>query len=603
MPTEQTNALTSRFAQHLRQQATQPRTADLEGYVQMLQGRDRLFEATAAATKVLLTLENLDEAINAALEIFLQESGCDRIKVLENCFDASSISPNFSTVIYERVRPGIFRQMSHLASRRTSNEGIEAFLEQYFLKGDGFSGLLDEWVEPLRSAMAAFQVKSSCSVPIRVNGKWWGMLALNYCQAEVQINPAEFAVLRTIADCIGSAIQRDRTQQALLEAEQHRSAELSKANTAMRRSIDWLAHEPEINAFLGHLLEELAAQVVAQDAVIFLYDAQEHTLQPFVGVIDDEITFSPPLIRKFSAHGWLGWDVLLRSPNPIHFDMDTEPHLFLPEYLEYHRRRNNQGIVCTLLQQGDEPLGLIRFGCVRKTLSENELVLVQSLAQQATLAIQLTRLAEEAKQAALLQERTRMAQEIHDTLAQAFGGILMQLQAANCFAANQPEKAQTHLLTAQTLAQDGLTEARRSVWTLYLETSEYENPAQTIAKFIEQTMSRQSVPIDLAIDGSPYRLHPDLGLNLLRIAQEAIANALRHAQAQTIQVRLNYSPQTLQLTIRDDGCGFEPQSPSSGFGLLGMQQRAAKLGATWQLASQLGQGATITVFLVDPATP
>jgi signal transduction histidine kinase len=278
--------------------------------------------------------------------------------------------------------------------------------------------------------------------------------------------------------------------------------------------------------------------------------------------------------------------------------------LFLPEYLEYHRRRNNQGIVCTLLRQDEQPLGFIGFGCcIRKAFSENELELVQSLAQQATLAIQLTRLAEEAQQAALLQERTRMAREIHDTLAQAFGGISMQLQAATYFADTQPKKAQIHLLTAQALAQDGLAEARRSVWTLYLETSEYEDLAQTIAKFIEQTASGQSAQIKLAIDGIPYRLHPDVGLNLLRIAQESITNALRHAHAQTIQIYLSYGPETLKLTIHDDGCGFEPQSPSRGFGLLGMQQRAARIGATWHLVSQSGLGTTIVVTIANPTIP
>jgi signal transduction histidine kinase len=437
-----------------------------------------------------------------------------------------------------------------------------------------------------------------------VKGQWWGVLCLDYCREAIRVSPAEIAVLRAIADCIGSAIQRDRTQQALLEAEQNRSAELAKVNTAMRRSIDWLAHEPDMNAFLGHLLEELATQVDAQDAMIFLYDAQEHTLQTSVGIIDDEITFFAPFAQKISVNEWLGWDVLLRSPKPQPFDLETESHLFLPEYLEYHRRRNNQGIVCTLLRQDEQPLGFIGFGCCnRKTFSEHELELVQSLAQQATLAIQLTRLAEEAQQAALLQERTRMAREIHDTLAQAFGGISMQLQAATYFADTQPEKAQIHLLTAQALAQDGLAEARRSVWTLYLETSEYEDLAQTIAKFIEQTASGQSAQIKLAIDGIPYRLHPDVGLNLLRIAQESITNALRHAHARTIQIYLSYSPETLKLTIHDDGCGFEPQSPSRGFGLLGMQQRAARIGGAWHLVSQSGLGTTIIVTIANPTIP
>jgi signal transduction histidine kinase len=403
-----------------------------------------------------------------------------------------------------------------------------------------------------------------------------------------------------IADCIGSAIQRDRTQKLILKAEQNRVLELAKSNDAMRRSINWLARDPDMNAFLGHLLQELAAQFDAQDAQIFLYNPHARTLQTLVGFADDEITFFPPYTSKENVNRWSGWEVLLQSPKPRPFNIDTESHLFLPDYLEFHRRRNNRGIVCTVLWQDEQPLGMIGFACRnRETFSESELELVQSLAQQATLAIQLMRLAEEAQQAALLQERTRMAREIHDTLAQAFGGILMQLQASTYFAETQPDQAQTHLLTAQALAQEGLAEARRSVWTLYLETTEYEDLAKAIAKFIQQTTSRQSIPIQFTIEGTPYALHPDLGLNLLRIVQEAIANALHHAQATTIQVHLSYSAQMLRLTIRDDGCGFDPQSPTYGFGLLGMQQRASRIGATWSLISQANQGTTIMITLTN----
>ncbi len=590
--------------QRERQQVAQQRTTDLEAYNQVLQGRDRLFAATAKAANVLLTLENFDTAVNTALQCIGKGIGCDYVVVLENRFQTPSLLPSSCDFLYEWAAPGLLPLSVSLGSTSLPAEllGLD-FMKQYFLEGNGFGGLTDIWNEPLRSVLASVQVQSTYVVPIRVDGQWWGVLGLDYCRAPIQISAAEISVLMAIADCIGSAIQRDRTQKALLEAEQNRSAELAKVNTAMRRSIDWLAHEPDMNAFLGHLLEELATQVEAQDAMIFLYNAQSRTLQTLVGLIDNEITFSPPFEPTLSVDDCLAWPVMLQSPNPRHFDPDTEAHLFMPGYLEYHRRRNNQGIVCVLLQQGNEPLGFIGFGCTRKKLLENELELVQSLAQQATLAIQLTRLAEEAQQAALLQERARMAREIHDTLAQAFGGILIQLQAATYFAATQPEKAQSHLATAQTLAKDGLVEARQSVWTLYLETSEYEDLAQTIAKFIEQTISGQSAQIKLVIDGTPYCLHPDVGLNLLRIAQEAITNALRHAHAQLIQIYLSYSPEMLKLTIHDDGCGFEPRSPSRGFGLLGMQQRAARIGATWHLVSQAGQGTTILVTIANPTTP
>jgi signal transduction histidine kinase len=592
------SAIQRNRTQQEREQAAQQRTTDLEEYNQRLIKRDQLLEVTARATNVLLTVDSIDIASNTALEILVEGTGCDRLVIMENVYESSSPMPTRYLNTIQKCLDPKFEISPTDDIKPAEAAALKDVFKKYFLEMGGFGGLLEEWDEPMKRWLATLQVQSSCSVPIQVNGQWWGILCFDYCRAPIQISPAEVAVLRTIADCIGSAIQRDRTQKLILQAEQNRVLELAKANDAMRRSIDWLAHDPDMNAFLGHLLQELAAQFDAQDAQIFLYNLPDRTLQTSIGLIGDQITFSPPYASTVNVDMWAGWEVLLQSPKPRPFSLDTESHLFLPDTLEFHRKRNNRGIVCTVLRQDEQPLGIIGFACRnRETFSESELELVQSLAQQATLAIQLTRLAEEAQQSALLQERTRMAREIHDTLAQAFGGILMQLQAFTCFAETQPDQAQTHLLTAQGLAREGLAEARRSVWTLYLETAEYENLAQAIAKFIQQAQSGQSIPIHLAIAGTPYTLNPDVGLNLLRIAQEAIANALRHADAKTIRIHLSYGAQALQLMICDDGCGFDPQSSTYGFGLLGMQQRAAQIGATWNLTSESGQGTTITIAL------
>lgn len=548
-----------------RQQAAQQRTADLEAYNQVLQGRDRLLEATAKVANVLLTVENFDEAINTALGMFLEAAGCDRISILENISEPSSLLPFRYKFIYEWATPGFSIRPTESESGYIAAEAIgKDFLEQYFLRGEGFGGLLEEWGDPLRSSLAAAQVQSSYSVPIRVNGQWWGLLSFDYCRAAIQISPAEIAVLRTIADCIGSAIQRDRTQKTILQAEQTRVAELVKANTALKQSLDTFAADSDLDRFIGNTLTAIAQQ------------------------------FDAPLI-EYWVHSQSG------SEASIHLAYWQGQILSAANGSIANATPSNMiSFLDIPLSVGDTNIGALSiYVPVHRTFSRQTIELAHALAQQLTLAVELTRLAEEAQQSALLQERTRMAREIHDTLAQAFGGILMQLQAFTYFAQTQPDQAQTHLLTAQALAQEGLTEARRSVWTLYLETTEYENLDQAIAKFIEQTQPRQTTPIHLEIEGTPYPLHPDLGLNLLRIAQEAITNALRHAQASTIQVNLSYNAQLLQLTIRDDGCGFEPQSSTLGFGLLGMQQRASRIGATWNLISHTGQGTTLMITLTN----
>jgi transcriptional regulator with GAF, ATPase, and Fis domain len=137
--------------------------------------------------------------------------GADRLKVLESNFDGSLHIPTSHTVIYEWTTSGIIQQMSHFDNGRISSEGIEAFLEQYFCHGNGFGGLVEEWSEPLRSLLTTTQVQSAYSTPIRVKGQWWGVLCVDYCHTPTQLDPAEVAVLKIIADCMGSTIQRDRT--------------------------------------------------------------------------------------------------------------------------------------------------------------------------------------------------------------------------------------------------------------------------------------------------------------------------------------------------------------------------------------------------------
>jgi signal transduction histidine kinase len=587
-------------------------------YNRSLHRRDQLLEATAKASNVLLALDNFEDAIAAALTIILEGAGCDRISILENRFDTSSILPPYCTLIYEQSRTALIKPVSLAEAELIRLEGIEvAFLEQYFLRGDGFGGLVEEWNEPLRSTLAAAQVQSAYAVPIRMKGQWWGVLCFDYCQEAIRLSLAEVAVLKMIADCVGSAIQRDRTQKTTQQVEQARTAELTKANYVLKQTVDLLANEPDLDRFLDQVLKGLAEQFESP-----LIQYWEHPAPGDVAYLRIACSHGQILTLADLPHDCLVTGVQIppeltgyenmhtRKRYYIVEDVPTDPiqqAIFSPLNFNLETWCTEQGIrklINIPLMQAEKTTGaLLLYFVSGHYLSEQQIELMYALAQQVTLATQLTQLAEVKQTEAIAQERSRMAREIHDTLAQAFGGISMQLQAFNYFASSQPEKAQTHLRIAQALASDGLTEARRSVWTLYLETTEYEDPAQTIAKFIEQTAPGQSVPIHLAIEGNPYPLHPDLGLNLLRIAQESITNALRHAQAQLIQVHLSYRPQFLQLMIRDNGCGFEPQLPTRGFGLSGMQQRADRIGADWHLVSLLGEGTTITVNLTHPAAP
>lgn len=196
--------------------------------------------------------------------------------------------------------------------------------------------------------------------------------------------------------------------------------------------------------------------------------------------------------------------------------------------------------------------------------------------------------------AGVLAERERLAGEIHDTLAQGFTAIIMQLEAART--ADDPSK---HLAQAGQTARDSLAEARRFVWALRPPALEDTHFEAGLRGTVERWSSAQGIPADLTVTGSPAaHLPPAVELAALRVLGEALANVARHAAAQHVTVTLSYMRDTLVLDVQDDGRGFDPQAPYSpapdgGFGLDGMRTRVADLGGTLTIESGPGVGTTI----------
>ncbi|HEY9710687.1 MAG TPA: PAS domain-containing protein, partial [Oculatellaceae cyanobacterium] len=203
-----------------------------------------------------------------------------------------------------------------------------------------------------------------------------------------------------------------------------------------------------------------------------------------------------------------------------------------------------------------------------------------------------------AEAASILEERNRMAREIHDTLAQSFTGIIIHARSAASKIAVDPQKAQSYLAQVQNLARTGLAEARRSVEALrrpYL--LENNDLLSAFKQLTTQLESSTGTTIMCEAIGIPYPLPSEVENNLLRIGQEALTNALKYATATEICVELIYQSTQCILRIKDDGQGFsiERSSSHNGFGLLGMTERADRIGAHLQLQSTPGQGTEIVV--------
>jgi signal transduction histidine kinase len=239
----------------------------------------------------------------------------------------------------------------------------------------------------------------------------------------------------------------------------------------------------------------------------------------------------------------------------------------------------------------------IRFTC-KRGFRAGEIELAQALANQAMLAIQLTRLSAQSRQSAVMAERNRIARDIHDTLAQGFTGVILQLEAVEEATSQRlAAKAGEHLTRAGELAREGLREARRSVWALRPQSLEEKDLCEALKDLIQKLTAGTPVRAEFIVQGKPRELPPEWQENLLRIGQEVLTNALRHAQASKFNAQLAFDDGGGCLSLRDNGSGFDPAGRHDGFGLQGMRERVEGMGGQLSIQSAKSEGTAISIVL------
>ena len=215
------------------------------------------------------------------------------------------------------------------------------------------------------------------------------------------------------------------------------------------------------------------------------------------------------------------------------------------------------------------------------------------------------RLAERARQAAIRDERIRFAREIHDTLGQGFTGITLQLEAAEDALQNAPDQTAAHLHRASQLARHYLAEARRSILALRPQALENNDLPAALAQYVQQVTDGTALIAAFALEGTSTPLSHDVEHDLLRIGQEALTNALKHAKATHLEIRLIFDAEKVQLEIIDNGRGFDTASFDNqvnsrssypgAFGLLGMRERVERMQGQIQFFSAADQGTRVVV--------
>jgi signal transduction histidine kinase len=250
-----------------------------------------------------------------------------------------------------------------------------------------------------------------------------------------------------------------------------------------------------------------------------------------------------------------------------------------------------------LIAQG-EAVGVLNLGSrTPRTITSEELSLLAAIGQQIGVAVVNAQLYDQAQQLAIIKERNRLARDLHDSVTQALYGVTLYAEAA----ARQLQLGEIgmvadHLGEIRATAQESLREMRLLVFELRLPMLKREGLAAALQARLEAVEGRVGLQTEFEAIGSG-RLRPEVEEGLYRIAQEALNNTLRHAQAQRVSVRLHQNGRIVTLEIIDDGIGFEPHQVRElgGFGLRGMEERASRLGGQLTVSSSHGKGTQIRV--------
>jgi signal transduction histidine kinase len=209
---------------------------------------------------------------------------------------------------------------------------------------------------------------------------------------------------------------------------------------------------------------------------------------------------------------------------------------------------------------------------------------------------------------AILKERTRLAQELHDTVEQTLTGIALQLDTTSKLFEARPEGASHHLELARNLVSQSQVDVRRSVWDLRSRALEQFDLPGALSTSCKQLTDGTNVHVEVTAKGRVRPLSETMEENLLRIAQESLTNVIKHSGATTATIELDYGAQNVILQIQDNGRGFEQEKsagPSQGhFGLLGISERAKRLGGELSVASEIGRGTTVRVQVpIEQSSP
>jgi PAS domain S-box-containing protein len=411
--------------------------------------------------------------------------------------------------------------------------------------------------------------------------------------------PPQHEIIDQITHLASIALERKQAEGALRASEQVARGQVE----ALAQNLDILATTPAPESLIGQMLSTIGRFMNAQSVVLWLLDDTTGSLvlraaaegENFAAIDPEHPFLKDPWSWKTAP--WLREIFFTGVPTVVE-DLDNDPRVS-SETRDYFRSKGTRKLLEIPTLVGGDVKGFIgiRHGD-RPAYRPEEIELAQALAHQAMFAIQFNQFAEQGQQAAVLEERNRMARDIHDTLAQGFTGVIVQLEAAeDAIAEGQQKEADKHLHRAAGLARESLSEARRSVHALRPDALRRADLWEALKGIIKRTTAGTPLHATFERRGKLPELPPIWQENLLHIGLEALSNTLKYARARNFRTSLRCNASGVRLELKDDGAGFELRHQTDGMGLTGMHERVEQMKGELEITSARGKGTNVIVAL------
>ncbi|MCB0155272.1 MAG: PAS domain-containing protein [Anaerolineae bacterium] len=490
-------------------------------------------------------------------------------------------------IVAEATAPGIAPNLSQPAYQKIPWSVVPAENRRILEAGQPLGGATTSLFGSAPEVLVWLQSQSILSVqffPIHFGQMWWGYIGFDDCTAPREWSVAEVQLLGTAAEMIDNVLQRWQAEEALWAAHNRLEVLHQVSHDIIAANLDRERIYREVHSAVGRLMPA---------KVFFIELINEDKMTAELVYFVDRGGRWP--IRHFELAGSF-IDYMLRRGRSLRIDDFSQ---FPPEEYQFGvvgDPEDTQSGVTVLLPGRERMVGIM---CAQSyklaAYSDSDLEMLELLAAHAAISLENVQLYQQAGRVAVDEERQRLARDLHDAVTQTLFSASLIAEALPEAWQQNPAKGQVGLTELRQLTRSALAEMR----TLLLElrpAALTEKPlAYSLQHLSEAMLRRFKIPFDLSVEGDSM-LPPDLQITIYRITQETLNNIVKHAAANQVQIRLICQPERIELTISDDGRGFNPTvALSHNLGLGIMRERAEAIGARLTLNSRPGQGTQVAL--------